>query len=134
MLRIGQGYDLHRLAPGETLVLGGVELQSDLGTVAHSDGDVLLHALCDALLGAVALGIVGPVAKSIVTPRVTANWAWLVRLQAFPTLHVDGHLVGIGLVLRDYLDSGRSSDSQTHHRLYTRPAPRPVEIRRPHRL
>jgi 2-C-methyl-D-erythritol 2,4-cyclodiphosphate synthase len=57
--RIGFGYDVHRLAEGESLVLGGVTLPSDRGTVAHSDGDVLLHALCDALLGALGLGDIG---------------------------------------------------------------------------
>ena len=57
--RIGYGYDVHRLAPGESLILGGVRVPSDLGTVAHSDGDVLLHAISDALLGAVALGDIG---------------------------------------------------------------------------
>ncbi|MBR9975757.1 MAG: 2-C-methyl-D-erythritol 2,4-cyclodiphosphate synthase [Bacteroidetes bacterium] len=57
--RIGLGYDVHRLAEGETLVLGGVTISSEFGTVAHSDGDVLLHALCDALLGALALGDIG---------------------------------------------------------------------------
>ena len=56
---IGFGYDVHRLAPGESLVLGGVHIPSDFGTVAHSDGDVLLHAVCDALLGAAALGDIG---------------------------------------------------------------------------
>ncbi|MCB2204213.1 2-C-methyl-D-erythritol 2,4-cyclodiphosphate synthase [bacterium] len=57
--RVGQGYDVHRLAEGESLVLGGVTIPSPRGTVAHSDGDVLLHALCDALLGALALGDIG---------------------------------------------------------------------------
>jgi 2-C-methyl-D-erythritol 2,4-cyclodiphosphate synthase len=57
--RIGYGYDVHRLAEGETLVLGGVVLSEQFGTVAHSDGDVLLHAICDALLGAVAMGDIG---------------------------------------------------------------------------
>lgn len=57
--RIGLGYDVHRLAVGETLVLGGVTIASEFGTVAHSDGDVLLHAICDALLGALALGDIG---------------------------------------------------------------------------
>ena len=56
---IGFGYDIHRLAPGTPLVLGGVTVPSDRGPVAHSDGDVVLHALCDALLGAVALGDIG---------------------------------------------------------------------------
>lgn len=51
--------DVHRLAPGESLWLGGILVPSDMGTVAHSDGDVLLHALCDALLGAAKLGDIG---------------------------------------------------------------------------
>lgn len=58
-MRIGHGYDVHRLAAGESLVLGGVAIDHALGTVAHSDGDVLLHAICDALLGALALGDIG---------------------------------------------------------------------------
>ena len=57
--RIGLGYDVHRLAAGETFVLGGVTVSEEFGTVAHSDGDVLLHAICDALLGAAALGDIG---------------------------------------------------------------------------
>ena len=56
---VGFGYDVHRLAEGETLVLGGIEIESPLGTVAHSDGDVVLHALCDSLLGAAGLGDIG---------------------------------------------------------------------------
>ncbi len=57
--RIGQGFDVHRLAENESLVLGGVNIPCSFGTVAHSDGDVLLHAICDALLGALALGDIG---------------------------------------------------------------------------
>ncbi len=57
--RIGNGYDVHALAPGLRLVLGGVEIESSFGCVAHSDGDVAIHALCDALLGAVAAGDIG---------------------------------------------------------------------------
>ncbi len=56
---VGFGYDVHRLAEGESLVLGGVAISSPIGTVAHSDGDVLLHAVCDALLGAAGLGDIG---------------------------------------------------------------------------
>jgi len=57
---IGFGYDIHRLAPGESLVIGGVHFKdAPFGTVAHSDGDVLLHAIMDALLGALALGDIG---------------------------------------------------------------------------
>lgn len=57
--RIGQGYDVHRLAEGETLWLGGILIPHSKGTVAHSDGDVLIHAICDALLGALKLGDIG---------------------------------------------------------------------------
>ena len=58
-MRIGQGYDAHRFAPGRPLILGGVDVPHDFGLAAHSDGDVLVHALCDAILGAAALGDIG---------------------------------------------------------------------------
>ena len=57
--RIGQGYDVHAIAQGLPMWLGGVQIPSDRGFVAHSDGDVAIHALCDALLGAAALGDIG---------------------------------------------------------------------------
>jgi 2-C-methyl-D-erythritol 2,4-cyclodiphosphate synthase len=57
--RCGIGYDLHRLAEGRKLIIGGVEVPFDKGPVGHSDGDVVAHALCDALLGAAALGDIG---------------------------------------------------------------------------
>lgn len=57
--RIGHGYDVHALADGLRLVLGGVEIPHTKGCVAHSDGDVLIHAICDSLLGAAALGDIG---------------------------------------------------------------------------
>lgn len=56
---VGIGYDMHKLAPGESLILGGIKLDSEIGTVAHSDGDVLLHSIIDALLGAAGLGDIG---------------------------------------------------------------------------
>lgn len=58
-LRIGNGYDVHALADGLPLWLGGVLIESPVGCIAHSDGDVAIHALCDALLGALALGDIG---------------------------------------------------------------------------
>ena len=57
--RIGNGYDVHALAEGESLWLGGIQIEHIKGTVAHSDGDVLIHAICDAILGALALGDIG---------------------------------------------------------------------------
>ncbi|MBR2228321.1 MAG: 2-C-methyl-D-erythritol 2,4-cyclodiphosphate synthase [Bacteroidales bacterium] len=58
-LRIGNGYDVHALAEGLPMWLGGVRIPSETGFVAHSDGDVAIHAVCDALLGALALGDIG---------------------------------------------------------------------------
>ncbi len=58
-IRIGNGYDVHALAEGLPLWLGGVKIDSPTGCIAHSDGDVAIHALCDALLGALALGDIG---------------------------------------------------------------------------
>lgn len=59
MIRIGQGYDVHRFKDGGEVILGGVKIDYEKGLEAHSDGDVVLHALCDALLGAAALGDIG---------------------------------------------------------------------------
>lgn len=58
-IRTGNGYDVHALAEGLDLWLGGVKIESPIGCIAHSDGDVAIHALCDALLGALALGDIG---------------------------------------------------------------------------
>ncbi len=59
MLRIGSGYDVHRLVENRKLILGGVEIDYKLGLLGHSDADVLLHAISDSLLGAAALGDIG---------------------------------------------------------------------------
>lgn len=58
-IRIGHGYDVHRLVPGRALIIGGVHIPSEVGLLGHSDADVLLHAISDALLGACALGDIG---------------------------------------------------------------------------
>lgn len=58
-MRIGQGFDVHRLVEGRDLVVGGVNIPHTHGLEAHSDGDVLIHALCDALLGAAGMGDIG---------------------------------------------------------------------------
>lgn len=59
MLRIGNGYDVHRLVEGRKLILGGVEIPHTKGVLGHSDGDVLIHAIIDGILGALALGDIG---------------------------------------------------------------------------
>lgn len=112
MLRIGQGYDLHRLAAGETLVLGGVSLESPVGTVAHSDGDVLLHALCDALLGAVALGDIGrhfpdsdPAYRGISSRELLRRVVELVESTGFGINNIDATLVAEAPRLSPHVDT-----------------------------
>ena len=111
MLRIGQGYDLHRLAAGEKLVLGGVELESPLGTVAHSDGDVLLHALCDALLGATALGDIGrhfpdsdPAYRGISSRELLRQVVELVQTTGFIINNIDATIVAEAPRLAPHVD------------------------------
>ena len=58
-MRVGMGYDVHKLVPNRRLIIGGVEIEHETGLLGHSDADVLLHAIMDALLGAAALGDIG---------------------------------------------------------------------------
>ena len=97
---VGFGYDIHRLAAGESLVLGGVEIPSDFGTVAHSDGDVLLHALADALLGAAGLGDIGEhfpdtdaAYRGISSLELLRRVLELVRVDGYELVNVDCTLV-----------------------------------------
>lgn len=59
MFRIGHSYDIHQLSPDQELILGGIKIDSDLGTIAHSDGDVLVHVIIESIIGALALGDIG---------------------------------------------------------------------------
>ena len=70
MLRIGNGYDIHKLGEGRPLILGGVEISHHLGLLGHSDADVLTHAIMDAMLGALSLGDIGHY-----FPPTDAKWA-----------------------------------------------------------
>lgn len=92
MLRIGTGYDIHRLVAGRKLVIGGVEIPFGQGLLGHSDADVLLHAVIDAILGACALGDIGThfpdsdpryrnVASTELLARAAAKAAAVGRLQ-----------------------------------------------------
>lgn len=97
---IGFGYDIHRLAAGESLILGGVEIPSDFGTVAHSDGDVLLHALADALLGAAGLGDIGEhfpdtdeTYRGISSLELLRRVLDLVRAEGYELINIDCTLV-----------------------------------------
>jgi len=97
---IGLGFDVHRLAEGETLVLGGVAIPSEIGTVAHSDGDVVLHALVDALLGALALGDIGehfpdtdPQWKGASSDRFVQHAIAMLAERGYAPVNVDATLV-----------------------------------------
>ena len=74
-MRIGHGYDVHRLVTGRKLILGGVDIPHHLGLLGHSDADVVTHALMDALLGAAALGTLGSISR-IRTRRTGTSPAW----------------------------------------------------------
>ena len=99
-MRVGFGYDVHRLASGRRLWLGGIEIPHVLGLLGHSDADVLLHAICDALLGAIADGDIGshfpdtdPQYKDIRSTLLLNNVATRVRKKGFRILNVDSTLV-----------------------------------------
>ena len=91
--RTGNGYDVHALAPGLPMWLGGVQIPSETGFVAHSDGDVAIHALCDALLGCLALGDIGHL-----FPDTSSQWkgvdSKLLLKKVVELVHEKGYRVG----------------------------------------
>lgn len=96
MNRIGFGFDVHQLAPGRDLWLGGIRIDHEKGAVGHSDADVLIHALCDALLGAAALGDIGvhfPDSdmkyKNIDSKILLANVCKLLTNEGFTIINID---------------------------------------------
>lgn len=100
MTRVGIGYDLHRLAEGRKLILGGVEVAFHKGPVGHSDGDALAHALCDALLGAAGLGDIGthfpdtdPKWKDVSSLRFLEHIRDLLAEQRFRIVHLDAIVI-----------------------------------------
>ena len=99
-MRVGIGYDIHRLAPDRPLRLGGVDIPSPLGLLGHSDGDVLLHAICDALLGAAALGDIGehfpdddPLYRGIDSARLLAATLDRVHAAGVTLINLDANVI-----------------------------------------
>jgi 2-C-methyl-D-erythritol 2,4-cyclodiphosphate synthase len=95
-MRIGIGYDVHRLVPGRQLVLGGALIPFDKGLLGHSDADVLTHAICDALLGSVGLGDIGqhfpdtdPQYKDISSLKLLTRTYEKVRQKGFTIRNID---------------------------------------------
>lgn len=113
-IRTGFGYDSHRLVEGRPLMLGGLHIPHHLGSLGHSDADVLLHALCDALLGALALGDIGahfpdtdPAYKGADSRRLMAAVVELVHAKGWMVGNVDCTVVLEKPKLRPHIDAMR---------------------------
>lgn len=114
-MRIGHGYDVHKLVEGRPLIIGGVEIEYEKGLLGHSDADVLLHAISDALLGAAALGDIGvhfpdtdpqyKDADSLVLLREVCN---LIRKQGYEIENIDSTILAQRPKLRPYIDEMRA--------------------------
>jgi len=110
VIRIGHGYDVHRLVEGRKLMLGGVEIPFSKGLAGHSDADVLLHAVCDALLGSLALGDIGihfpdsdPTFKDISSLELLGKVAGMVKEKGFSIGNLDVTLVAEGPKISPYI-------------------------------
>ena len=117
-MRIGQGYDVHRLAEGRDLILGGVRIPYEKGLDGHSDADVLVHAIMDALLGAAALGDIGLLFPD--TDETYKGADSLVLLQAvnkrvreagYEVVNIDATVIAQAPKLRPYIDEMRENIS-----------------------
>ena len=115
-MRIGFGYDNHRLVPGRALILGGVPIPNTLGPEAHSDGDVLIHALIDALLGACALGDIGRLFppsdeqyRDIESRVLLRRTLQVLREAGFGPRNVDATILLESPRLEPYIDRMRST-------------------------
>ncbi len=115
-MRIGQGYDVHRLVAGRKCILGGVEIPHAKGLLGHSDADVLLHAISDALLGASALGDIGlhfppeDAAYAGADSRaLLRRVAELVRREGYRIINVDATILAERPKLRPYISAMREN-------------------------
>jgi 2-C-methyl-D-erythritol 2,4-cyclodiphosphate synthase len=115
-MRVGHGYDVHRLDEGRELILGGVKIEYEKGLLGHSDADVLLHAVCDALLGAAALGDIGLLfpdsdekyrdADSMVLLGKTVNH---LKTNGFKPVNIDCTVICQAPKLRPFIDTMRAN-------------------------
>ena len=115
-MRIGQGYDVHRLVEGRDLIVGGVKIDYTLGLLGHSDADVLLHAICDAMLGAAALGDIGahfpdtdPAYKGIDSRKLLRLCAQKLRERGYKVLNLDATIIAQAPKMRPHIDLMRSN-------------------------
>ena len=115
-MRIGHGYDVHRLCDGRKLYLGGVLIENDLGLLGHSDADVLLHAICDALLGAAALGDIGKhfpdtdnTYKDISSLTLLKAVGKLILKNGYTIENIDSTVLAQAPKLKPYIDDMRKN-------------------------
>ena len=108
-MRIGQGYDVHRLTEGRDLILGGVKIPYDKGLLGHSDADVLVHAVMDALLGAAALGDIGehfpdtdPAYKGISSIELLRHVGKLLEENCYIIENIDATIIAQKPKLKEY--------------------------------
>jgi len=116
MIRIGTGTDTHRLLAGRPLMLGGVQVESELGGEGHSDADALLHALVDAILGALCEGDIGvhfpdkdPQWSGVNSLEFLKRVMWLARERSLHVVNVDSTIFLESPKLRPYIDSMRTN-------------------------
>lgn len=115
-MRIGMGYDVHRLTQGRKLIIGGVEIPYDKGLLGHSDADVLLHAIMDALLGAAALGDIGkhfpdtdPAYQGISSIKLLEHVGELLEEHLFLIENIDATIIAQAPKMRPFIDMMRSN-------------------------
>ena len=119
-MRIGHGYDVHRLVEDRRLILGGVEIPFEKGLLGHSDADVLLHAIADALLGAAALGDIGlhfpdsdPRFAGADSRVLLKEVCRLIREAGFEIENIDATILCQAPKLRPYIDAMRQNIADT---------------------
>ena len=115
-MRIGTGYDVHRLVEDRLLVIGGVKIPCEKGLLGHSDADVLLHAIMDALLGAAALGDIGkhfpdsdPAYKGISSLELLGKVGEMLEQQSFLIENIDATIIAQAPKMRPYMEDMRKN-------------------------
>ena len=115
-MRIGMGYDVHKLVPDRKLIMGGVEIPYEKGLLGHSDADVLLHAIMDALLGAAALGDIGkhfpdtdPAYKGISSIKLLEHVGNLLEENCFLIENIDATIIAQAPKIRPHIDTMRQN-------------------------
>lgn len=121
-MRVGIGYDVHRLVEGRKLILGGVEIEHTLGLLGHSDADVLLHAIMDALLGAAALGDIGmhfpdtdPAYAGADSMRLLAHVGELLTNEGYVIENIDATIIAQKPKIGPYIGKMRENIAKTLH-------------------